>query len=84
MSDHQELKDQARAKTRSLLAYSQSFRSMDREEQLALYKDLVDAHYRDLAEQSGLATEMTAGDLIDADRHRNERIGVLVKMLAIS
>lgn len=76
MSDHQELKEQARAKTRSLLAYSQSFRNMDREEQMALYKDLVDAHYSDLAQEQGLATEMaTAGDLIDENRHFNKRIG---------
>ncbi|WP_414573174.1 hypothetical protein [Nostoc sp. CCY 9925] len=76
MSDHQTLKDQARSKTRSLLAFSQSFRNLEREEQMALYKDLVDAHYNDFAEQSGLATEMAvAGDLINEERHRNERVG---------
>lgn len=77
-----ELNDQARAKTRSLLAYSQSFRNMDRAEQMALYKDLVDANYNDLAtqsgllsEQSGLSTEMaTAGDLINDDRHNTPGI----------
>lgn len=76
MPDHQELKEQARAKTRSLLSHSQAFRTMEREEQMALYKDLVDAHYNDFAEQSGLATEMAvAGDLINEERHRNERVG---------
>lgn len=74
--DHQEIKDQARAKTRELLAQSQSFLALDRSEQMALYKDLVDAHYNDIAEAKGLATEMAvAGDLINADRHRSERIG---------
>jgi hypothetical protein len=76
MPEHQELKNQARAKTRELLAKSQSFLAMDRSEQMALYKDLVDAHYNDLAEAQGLATEMAvAGDLINEDRHRNSRIG---------
>jgi hypothetical protein len=75
MPDHQELKEQARAKTRSLLSHSQSFRTMEREEQMALYKDLVDAHYNDLAEQQGLATEFAAGDMIDPNRHINRRIG---------
>ena len=76
MPDYQELKEQARTKTRSLLSHSQSFRAMDREEQMSLYKDLVDAHYNDLAEEQGLATEMAvAGDLINDDRHRSERVG---------
>jgi hypothetical protein len=75
MPDSQELKEQARAMTRSLLSHSQSFRAMDREEQMALYKDLVDAHYNDLAEEQGLATEFAAGDLIDEGRHKNTRIG---------
>jgi hypothetical protein len=76
MPEHEELKDQARAKTRGLLAQSQSFLGMDRSEQMALYKDLVDAHYDDLAEAQGLATEMAvAGDLINKDRHQNDRLG---------
>lgn len=75
MPDHQELKEQARAKTRSLLAHSQSFRGMEREEQMSLYKDLVDAHYNDLAEEQGLATEFAASDMIDERRHKNTRIG---------
>jgi hypothetical protein len=76
MPEHQELKDQARTKTRELLAQSQSFLAMDRSEQMALYKDLVDAHYNDLAEAQGLATEMAvAGDLINKDRHQNDRLG---------
>ena len=75
MPNQQELKEQARAKTRSLLAHSQSFRAMDREEQMSLYKELVDANYNDLAEEQGLATEMAAGDMIDANRHINRRIG---------
>ncbi|MBW4419907.1 MAG: hypothetical protein KME13_11860 [Myxacorys californica WJT36-NPBG1] len=75
MPEHQELKDQARAKTRELLAQSQSFLTMDRSEQMMLYKELVDAHYNGLAEAQGLSTEMTAGDLIDSDRHFNQRVG---------
>lgn len=76
MPEHSELKDQARSKTRDLLAKSQSFLAMDRSEQMALYKDLVDAHYSNLAEAQGLATEMAvAGDLINKERHQNDRIG---------
>jgi hypothetical protein len=82
MPEYQELKDQARAKTRSLLAYSHSFRNMDREEQMALYKDLMDAHYKDLAQEQGLATEMAvAGDLINEDRHNTPGVKEAGKML---
>jgi hypothetical protein len=75
MPDDQGLKEQARAKARSLLTESESFRNMDREEQMMLYKDLVDANYNDLAKEQGLATEFAAGDLIDKERHKNTRIG---------
>lgn len=76
MPDYQELKDQARTMTRSLLAHSQSFRALDRDEQMALYRELSDAHYNELAEAQGLSTAMaTAGDLIDEERHINKRIG---------
>lgn len=82
------LKDHARARARELLARSASFQGMGREEQLSLYKDLVNANYRKLAEQQGLAVpfaspkkisdliddDRQASDLIDDDRHRNERI----------
>lgn len=76
MPDHQELKDQARAKTRSLLSQSQSFLALDRSEQMALYRELADSHYNELAEAQGLSTAMTtAGDLINEERHQNTRIG---------
>ncbi|MCL6433018.1 MAG: hypothetical protein K6T90_02200 [Leptolyngbyaceae cyanobacterium HOT.MB2.61] len=76
MSENQGLKEQARANARSILAQSLSFRNMDRAEQLALYKDIVDSQYRDLAERSGqaeqseLASEMSADDEINRDAHR--------------
>lgn len=76
MTNPQELKDQARTKARELLSQSASFREMDRAEQMALYKDVVDAHYNELAKQHGLfseesslATAMVASDMIDASRH---------------
>lgn len=76
MPDHQELKDQARTKARELLSQSASFREMERAEQMALYRDMVDAHYNELAKQHGLlseesslATAMMASDMIDANRH---------------
>ncbi len=83
MPEHQELKDQARTKTRSLLSQSQSFLSLDRAEQMALYRELSGAHYNELAEAQGLATAMvTAGDLINEDRHKNDRIDTMNKTLA--
>lgn len=77
MSSNEELKNQARAKARSILSKSQSFPGMDRGEQLQVYKNLVDEQYQDLArqnlsEQSGLATGFAAADLLR--EKRNERI----------
>jgi hypothetical protein len=77
MTQHEDLKAQARSKARDILANSQSFHGMDRTEQMALYKDLVNTHYQELAEQSGLVTAMGdrgASTLIDDKRHQNQRI----------
>jgi hypothetical protein len=77
MTHHEDLKAQARSQARDILANSQSFHGMDRAEQMALYKDLVNTHYQELAEQSGLATAMGdrgASTLIDDKRHQNQRI----------
>lgn len=77
MPSNEELKHQARAKARSILSQSQSFRGMDRDEQLQVYKNLVDEQYQDLARQnlsepSGLAKGFAAADLLR--EQRNERI----------
>ncbi len=77
MSNHEDLKQLARAKARDILANSQSFHGMDRSEQMALYKDLVNSHYQELAQQSGLVTAMGdrgASTQIDEKRHLNQRI----------
>ena len=81
------VQEEARAMARSLLSQSQSFRSMDRSEQLAMYKDMVQAQYKELTEkngmenggqlakQKGLSTGLAASDQINDDRHLNRRIG---------
>jgi hypothetical protein len=74
------IKELARAQARELLARSSSFHGMNREEQLTLYKDLVNATYNKLAEQEGLSTQLAskkpekASDRIDDERHYNKRI----------
>ena len=81
MPSNEELKEQARAKARSILSKSLSFRNMERGEQLQVYKDLVDEQYQnltqsDLSEQHGLATGFAAADLIKERRNdRIERVG---------
>ena len=85
MSNNEELKNQAREKARSILSKSQSFRNMERGEQLQVYKNLVDEQYQDLArqnlsEQSGLATGFAAADLLR--EQRNERIDQAGSLLA--
>ena len=77
MPSNEELKHQARIKARSILSQSQSFRGMDRDEQLQVYKNLVDEQYQDLVQQnssepSGLAKGFAAADLLRDQR--NERI----------
>ena len=85
MSSNEELKNQARAKARSILSKSQSFRNMERGEQLQVYKDLVDEQYRNLtqpnlSEQSGLATGFAAADLLR--EQKNDRIDQAGGLLA--
>jgi hypothetical protein len=86
MPYHPDLKDQARAQARVILANSQSFRTMGEAEQMALYRDVVNSEYdrlyqdatqAPLAQQSGLAAalgEKGASRDIDEARHLNQRI----------
>ncbi|MDJ0702777.1 MAG: hypothetical protein QNJ46_05805 [Leptolyngbyaceae cyanobacterium MO_188.B28] len=81
------IQEEARAMARSLLSQSHSFRNMDRSEQLAMYKDMVQAQYKELTEkddrenrgrlakQKGLSTGLAASDQINDSRHLNQRIG---------
>lgn len=79
MSSPQELKQLARAQTRTLLALAPSFHGLAQDEQYALYQDIVNARYNELAEQNGLSTQLAkdskkASDRIDDARHENQRI----------
>jgi hypothetical protein len=74
---NQDLKEQARAQARGILANSQSFRGMEQAEQMALYRDVVNAQYDELARQSGMVGAMgtsAASRDIDENRHLNQRI----------
>lgn len=78
---------EARARAQSLLSQSASFREMEPGEQLAMYKDMVQAQCKELAEeneksngkqlatQKSVSTAMKASDQIDDKRHLNTRIG---------
>ena len=77
MPSNEELKHQARAKARSILSKSQSFREMERDEQLQAYQNLVEEQYQDLtrpnpSKQGELATGFAAADLLR--EQNNERI----------
>ncbi|HAC65496.1 MAG TPA: hypothetical protein DCF68_18685 [Cyanothece sp. UBA12306] len=79
MPINEELKNQARAKARSILSKSQSFRGMERGDQLQIYKNLVDEEYQNLAQQSGLATGFAAADLLREQRNtRIDQAGTLL------
>lgn len=85
MPSNEELKEQARAKARSILSKSQSFRGMARQEQLKVYKNLVDEQSGNLAQansskQSGLARGFAAADLLR--EQNNERIDQAGGLLA--
>ncbi len=77
-----EYQQEARNRAQSLLSQSASFREMEPSEQLSMYKDLVQAQCKELAEENGqlstqksVSTAMKASDQIDDDRHLNKRIG---------
>lgn len=75
----EKLKDMARAQTRSMLTMAPSFHAMDTQEQMELYRDLVNARYNELAQQSGLSVQAATGasSLIDDKRHLNQRMDQL-------
>ncbi|MDV3347393.1 hypothetical protein QGP82_01685 [Leptothoe sp. LEGE 181152] len=80
---HDDRMHRARQRARELLQESPTFRNMNRDEQMAMYKDMVQNQYNDLAEgnggqlaaQRGLSTGLAASDQINDKRHLNERIG---------
>lgn len=89
MNNGQQLKETARAEARAMLSQSAAFHGMPKNEQMALYKDMVSASYNRLAEQAGLRPASNGGlasaladnkdpekasDLIDDERHKNDRI----------
>jgi hypothetical protein len=84
MSSTNTLQELARAQTRDSLRTSQSFLNLDVEDQKELFRDLYRKNYRDLeainngsrpAYGQALARPgERASDLIDDERHRNERI----------
>ena len=75
MATHEELKEQARNNARDILSQAQSFHRLPRSEQMQMYKNVVDEQYQHLSQQNNLATGFSAGDLIDEERHVNQRIG---------
>lgn len=77
MPTHEEIKELARANARDLLSQSQSFRDMERGEQMQVYKQVVNNEFDKLAKQNGLATQLGergASRQIDEGRHLNQRI----------
>lgn len=52
MPTPEELKSQARTKVRAILANSESFRNMSKDQQFAFYKDLVNSTYQELVQQN--------------------------------
>ncbi|MEL6959179.1 MAG: hypothetical protein AAGL89_09545 [Pseudomonadota bacterium] len=85
MQDYEALRELARARTRESLRRSPSFMTLDVAEQKSLFQDIYQSNYRDLANNTGLATAKSngtsramntggAGDMIDDSRHTNQRI----------
>lgn len=81
MPTHEELlKEQARANARALLAQSDTFLNLDKEGQMAMYRDTVNAQYNELRNKPGLVQaqglsgamgERGSSRLIDEGRHEN-------------
>lgn len=82
----QTFKEMARAETRELLSRSNSFRGMDKSEQMNVYQDLYRAAFNRMVDRhtgssngnnlsAGMANKpQKASDLIDDKRHKNSRI----------
>ncbi len=77
---NEELKEQARASARALLAKSDTFLNLDKEGQMTMYRDTVNAQYNDLLHKPGLVQaqglsgamgDRAASRLIDEGRHEN-------------
>lgn len=65
--------ERARAETRQILAQSASFQKLEPADQLDLYRRMVESRAQELARLSG-GMAKKASDLINDDRHKNERI----------
>ena len=82
MTNLKDVKDLARADTREALAKTPSFQSLPFDDQKILFKQMYNSRFQDLAESAGLssglsralATPKKASDMIDDERHKNERI----------
>ena len=78
MANPQKLRELARQQAQRTLTATPNFHSMSRDEQLSVYKSLVDTNYNALARQTGTSLAMAdarrAGELIDDKRHENRRI----------
>jgi hypothetical protein len=86
MNNSQALKDLARAHAREVLSASASFQQLGLEDQKALFKDIYQARYNELAQTDDGTTSRAlarsrpqpepqkASDLIDDQRHENRRI----------
>lgn len=86
--NEQAVKDLAREYTRRSLAQSATFHQLDVEDQKSLYLDVYRQNYQELSQQardpgysgqqgsysSGMKRTRNAGEMIDDDRHQNERI----------
>jgi hypothetical protein len=76
----QEIMNMARSEARSVLAATPSYKAMPLQEQMSIYKNLVQSRAQDLSRQHGFATEMGnrgASRDIDDRRHEKEFTGTV-------
>jgi hypothetical protein len=74
MRTENEIKDMARAQTRVVLGESAHFLQMPSHEQQALYRDVYESNYGQLARQNGLISKQMATDIMDRSNYENRRI----------
>src|SRR5262245_11075498 len=74
MPTENDLKNMARARTRIVLGQSPAFLGMSEHEQRALYRDMYEANYRQLARQNGLIARQLATDPMNPENFDNDRI----------